>query len=363
MFHNYFSPILRFLICFVFFNVFLGLSFTQTTTQTTGTLIVLNKSEASASLISLSSGKIVATIHTGQGPHEVDVSSDGKIAVVSNYGIRREPGSTLSVIDLQSLQVTETIDLKKYQRPHGVMFLPNGESLLVTAESQKTLLVVNVKIGKIAQAIETGQNVSHMVVHDPERNRAFVSNIGSGSVTVIDLQTSEAVGTIETGAGAEGIDISPTGKEVWVSNRADDTISIIDTKTLEVVETVECSAFPIRLKFTPDGKFVLVSNARSGDVAVFDAKERTEIKRISMKMAAVEGKEERLFSDRFGESPVPVGILVHPNGDAAYVANTNADIVTVIEIESWQISNRLPTGKEPDGLGYSPLEIQGQVVK
>lgn len=196
-----------------------------------------------------------------------------------------------------------------------------------------------------------------MVVFVPEVQNAFVANIGSGTVTVLDLVDLKKITDIVTGAGAEGIDASPTGKEVWVSNRADNSLSVIDTKSRQVVQKLESQSFPIRVKFTPDGKYVLVSNARSGDVKVFDAWTKKGIKTISMNVESVAGKEERLFSDRFGKSPVPVGILIHPDGQRAYVANTNADIITVIELENWQVVNRLQAGKEPDGMGFSPIQM------
>lgn len=349
--------LIRCLISFFAISIIVGMALAQESTTTSGTLIVLNKSEASATFISLKTSQTVTTLTTGVGPHEVAVSPDGHIAVVSNYGAR-DPGSTLTLIDLKQINVIKTIDLKKYQRPHGVMFLPDGQRVLVTAEAQKALLMVNVNTGKVLKAIETGQQVSHMVAFAPGVNRAFVTNIRSGSVSVIDLQKAETIATIKTGAGAEGIDLSPNGRELWVSNRADDSISIIDTETLKVVHKLECKAFPIRLKFTPDGEYMLVSNARSGDVAVFDVLQRKEVRRIAMKIHAIEGKKSRLFSDRFGESPVPVGILIHPDGRYAYVANTNADIVTVINLKTWQVTNRLKAGREPDGLGYSPLELE-----
>jgi YVTN family beta-propeller protein len=135
-----------------------------------------------------------------------------------------------------------------------------------------------------------------------------VANIGSGSVTVIDLKTMTKVVDLPTGAGAEGIDISPDEKEVWVSNRAANTVSIIETIFPKVVSTVESKDFPIRVKFTPDGKQVLVSNARSGDVAIFDAASRKEIRRVSMEVKANESSNSgaRLFGNQFGQSPVPV---------------------------------------------------------
>lgn len=197
-----------------------------------------------------------------------------------------------------------------------------------------------------------------MVALAPGGNLAFVANIRSGTVNVIDLKEAKSIAVIETGSGAEGIDVSPDGSEVWVSNRADDSVSIINIGSLKVAQTLGLKSFPIRVKFTPDGKFALVSNARSGDVAVFDAKKRKEVRRIPMKLTATEGSEVRLFSNRFGDSPVPVGILIHPVGRFAYVANTNADIVTVIDLSSWEIVNRLKTGREPDGLGFTPLNLE-----
>jgi hypothetical protein len=66
----------------------------------------------------------------------------------------------------------------------------------------------------------------------------------------------------------------------------------------------------------------------------------------------------RLFGNQFGQSPVPVGILVARGVGHAFVANTNADIVTMIDLKTWQIVDRLVAGKEPDGLGYSKLTVK-----
>ncbi len=333
----------------------------QTTTRAsaqaapgTGTLIVLNKDGASASLLDRANGEEFARLETGVGPHEVAVSPDGRIAVVGNYG-GREPGHTLSVIDLAAQRVTKVIDLVQYHRPHGIMFLPDGDRVVVTAEAERKLLVVNINSGEVDQAIDTGADVSHMVVLSPDVKRAYVSNIGSGSLTVIDLVKGERIKIVQTGRGAEGMDISPDGREIWVGNRAADTVSVVDTKSLEVVATLNCVTFPIRLKFTPDGTRVLVSNARSGDVAVFDARSRAIVKRIVM----AKGWQPPTDADGnvFSQGPVPIGILIPPDGKYAYVANTNVNRVTVIDLETLTITSRLTAGLRPDGLGYSPLVL------
>jgi YVTN family beta-propeller protein len=320
-----------------------------------GTLLVLNKSDNTVSLIDLASKQTIGTIPTGVAPHEVTVSPDGKIAVIANYGNQQQPGKTLTVIDLLAKKPLKTIDLGEYRRPHGIMWL-RGDEIVVTAEGNKALVLVDVNKGTVSAAIVTEQNVSHMVVVAPRSGRAFVANIGSGSVTAIDLKTRRKLSDIATGAGAEGIDISPDQKEVWVTNRAANTVSVIDVESLKVTATLESKDFPIRVKFAPGGKHALVSNARSGDVSVFDVATRKEVKRVPMELKAAEGSTsgQRLFGNQFGQSPVPVGILVAPKLSQAFIANTNADIVTVIDLKTWQIVGRLTAGKEPDGLGYSP---------
>lgn len=312
-------------------------------------LIVLNKSDDTASILDAATGKATATVPVGHGPHEAEVLAGGRTAAVSNYGDRAQPGRSLTLIDLDQSAAARTIELPEGSRPHGLFALADG-SLLVTAEGLKELFVVDPKGGRVAARIPTGQEVSHMVVATPDAARAFVANIGSGSVTAIDLAAGKILRNIATGQGAEGIAITPDGREVWVTNRGADTVCVLDTKTLAVVATVKAPAFPIRIKITPDGKRALVSCAQSGDVAVFDTATRAPIKRIPIDREAVPGSSDRLFSTQSSKSPVPVGLLIAPDGRRAWVASTNADVVSVIDLATLAVVGRLTAGKEPDGL-------------
>ena len=312
-------------------------------------LIILNKSDNTASLLDAKTGAARATVPVGKGPHEVEVLAGGKTAAVSNYGTREDGGRSLTLIDIEKGAAAGTIELPEGARPHGLRALADGR-LLVTAEGLKELLVVDPKARKVLARIPTGKEVSHMVAAAPEGKMAYVASIGSGSVTVVDLAAGKAIKDIATGQGAEGIAITPDGREVWVTNRAADTVSVVDTKTLEVGATIRAEKFPIRVKITPDGRRALVSCAQSGDVAVFDVATRKEIQRVSIDREAVPGSDARLFSTQFGKSPVPVGLLIAPDGKRAWVASTNADVVSAIDLVSLTVVGRLTAGKEPDGL-------------
>ena len=318
------------------------------------TLLVANKSEATVSLLDLASGKISATLPTGKAPHEIAVSPSGKRALISNYGTREEPGSTLTVIDVPGAKVEKTIDLGDYKRPHGMVFVAEGRAL-VTAEANQALLVVDVDAGKVLQSIATGQEVSHMVAVTPDGKRAFVANIGSGTVTAIDLEAGKSLGDIKTGDGAEGIDVTPDGKQVWVTNRAADTVSVLDASTLAVSASVPSASFPIRAKVTPDGRHVLVTNAKSGDLAVFSAADRSLERKVPLALTTEIRTEGRLMA--FGDSSVPIGVLVEPSGKRAFVAHANADEISIVDLSEWKKVGSLTADKEPDGMGYSAVSV------
>lgn len=187
-------------------------------------------------------------------------------------------------------------------------------------------------------------------------SRAFVANIGSGTVSVIDLERGTLLRNIATGDGAEGVTASVGGREVWVTNRGADTVSVIDAASLEIVATVPCASFPIRAEATPDGRHVLVSCARSGDIAVLDTESREVVRRIAQDLKAAD-TEGRLFGDRFESSSVPIGIEIHPAGTRAWVAHTNADAVVEIDLHQWNVTRLLRAGREPDGMAYSAVEV------
>ena len=316
------------------------------------TLLVANKSDDTLSLVDLSSGETTATLPTGHAPHEVVVSPDGKISVVSNYGDRAEPGSTLTVFDVKQGGVLRTIDLGKHTRPHGLAWLQAGQ-VAVTTEGSAHLLVVDPEEGKVLKEIPTDQEVSHMVVATPDGKRAFVANIGSGTVTAVDLEAGRKIRDIESGAGAEGLAITPDGKQVWVSNRSADTLAVIDVSSLDVVDEIPSAGFPIRVAITPDGQRALVSCAQSGEVAVFDTKTHRELLRRKLNLSAVKGTATRLVGDTFGASPVPVGLLIAPGGKRAFVAATQADAVVVVNPQTLEVIDLISAGQEPDGMAYS----------
>ena len=294
-------------------------------------LLVLDKTGDKLTFIDPTTLKTAASVKVGREPHEVIVSADGKRAYVANYG-GRNPGNTLSIVDIEKKEAIGTIDLGKYRAPHGLALSPDGKNLYVTCEGAESLVRVRLPEEKVDGAVKTDQPVSHMVVVSPDGKKAYVTNLGGRSVTVIDNVEWKVIKQIPVENGPEGIDISPDGKEVWVGNRGSGTISIIDGKTDEVVGKIECPGRPIRVKFTPDGKKALVSCAGAGNVAVFDPSTRNELKRVAT-------------------GTQPIGIVPSPDSRVAFVANGRDATVSMIDLESLKVMGLVGSvGQLPDGL-------------
>jgi DNA-binding beta-propeller fold protein YncE len=320
-----------------------------------GTLLVANKSSATLTLVDARSGEVIEVLPTGVGPHEVDVSPDGRTAVVANYGFIRG-GNSLTVIDVPSATVAGTINLGEHSRPHGVAWLQDNRRVAVTTEGSRHLLVVDVDAGEITAAYPTGQDGSHMVaIAQGEDPVAFVANMRSGSVTRIGLGSGDVVSK-RTGAGAEGIAVSPDGGTVWIAHRAENSLKVLDADTLDTIADLETGSFPIRVEFTHDGRYVVVSNARSDTFSVYDAIALALVREIDLEL---EGRTRTglsgFFAGLFGSSNATVPIGIQPAPGRLWIALANADRVAEVDTEAWTVTRTVEAGREPDGMGWSPL--------
>ncbi len=298
-------------------------------------LLVLDKEDNMLSVIDPATLKTVARIPTGEAPHEIAVSDDGKLAFVANYGART-PGHTLSVIDLIAQKELRRVDLGALRRPHGIAFADG--KVWFTAEENKLLARYDPAANQIDWLLGLGQNRTHMLVFSPDRSRVFTSNIQSDSLTLLERSSDPSgwnANNIPVGKGPEGGDVSPDGREFWAANSGDGTVSILDVTAKKVVQTLDAhTKRSNRLKFTPDGKLVLISDVGGNALVVLDAGSRKELKRLNL------GRQ-------------PEGILIAPDSSRAYIALAGENAVAVLDLKTLEVTDRIPTGAGPDGMAWS----------
>jgi DNA-binding beta-propeller fold protein YncE len=315
----------------------------------TGTVIVANMGDNTATLIDVGSKRVIATLPTGNGAHEVAVSNDGRWAVVSNYGVRGAPGNSLTVIDIGSATVTRTIDLGEFRRPHGSTFLPGDSLFAVTSEMSRAIVLVDFKRGVVVGSIPTNHPASHMLAMTADARRVFTTNVADGTVSELDLTGRKFVRELTVAPAVEGIAVTPRGEQVWVGSNQQKTVTLLDARSGTTLGTLTGFGMPCRLAITPDARTVVITDPPNAVVRIVDAATRRDRATVKIDSAGVGAGAE------FPGSPSPEGVVLSRDGRMAYVTLQGSSRLAMLDIASATVVGYVPTGAGPDGIGYSPF--------
>jgi len=144
------------------------------------------------------SGWAETSISVGKGPEGFDVSPDGKEIWAAN-----SHDGTLSIIDVGTRKVTETLDLHTRQS-NRVKFTPDGKLVLISDLQAGDLVILDASGRKETKRLKLGHGVAGILVV-PDGSKAYVAVSPDNQIAVIDLKTLSVTGKIETGKGPDGM--------------------------------------------------------------------------------------------------------------------------------------------------------------
>lgn len=303
-------------------------------------LLVANQGDRTLSIINASTATQVAAVPEGDVTgHEVAASPDGKTAYVPIYGNSGvgKPGTDgthIVVIDIASHEVTGNIDLGHGARPHCVLYNKHDDLLYVTTELDKAITIIDPHTLKVIGTIPTSQPESHMLVISHDGERGYTSNVGPGTVSVLDMKTRKTITVIPVAPGAQRISISNDDSMVFTSDQAKPRLAVIDTATNKLKTWVDLPGAGYGTASTKDGKLLLVAMPSSNKVAVVDLSTLKIVRTISV-------------------PPAPQEILVRPDGLIAYVSCNASAKVAVIDLKQWKASTLIDAGAGADGLAWA----------
>jgi len=313
-----------------------------------GTIVSANMTANTASVVDVATGELRATYETGQGPHEVAISHDGRWAVISVYGDRTSIGHSLLVLDLKGENAPRTIEMGDLRRPHGMRFLPDDQKLVVTSEATQKVAVVNFVKGTVDTTIATNQPATHMVVIDAQGKRAFTTNISAKSVSVLDLVRDTLIRNIDIGQRIEGIAVNPDASEVWLGVNDGKIVLVYNPSNGEKVAQIDGFGMAYRLSVTPDGKYAVVSDPGAERVMIVDAKAHKILH--TLEMANLPGT-----SGDGAANPSPQGVILSRDGKLGFVTLKAIGEVAVIDIAAGKVLKTLKVGGGSDGVGFSQI--------
>jgi len=293
-------------------------------------LLVVNKGDNNVQVVNGTTYKTIELIRTGEGPHELAVSPDGRFAYVGDF----EGGdNTVSVIDLKQMAKVKSINMKPKYGPHSIAIAPDGKKMYVTVEKSRAINEVDLTSNEITRHFATDESLTHMCVLSADGSMLLGASARSGNVNVFDLVTGKRIRNIYVSRGVEGMDVTPDGAELWVTSRRAQAVAVIDMETLRMVHSMERTGNPIRVKITPDGTQAWVTCPTMGVVIAYDTATREEISGI-----------------RTGD--MPIGLLIEPSGQRVFVANQNDGDIAVIDRKEMKVVERITVGARPDGMAW-----------
>ncbi|UUX99842.1 YncE family protein [Sphingomonas sp. J315] len=244
-------------------------------------------------------------------------------------------GTSIDVIDLAAPGKIATIELSPNKRPHGLLWMPKSERLIATTEGSASVAIVEPD-GTLT-TIATGQQGSHMVALLGE-DRAFVANIGSGTVSVLDLKANRKLADIVVGGKPEGIAVA-AGK-VFVGDLTAPRVSVFDAATHQKLGELTVGGAAIRVIASPDGRTVATSNISTGSVTLIDTASHAVSRSFPISGEAASGQVTLIWS---------------ADGKRLYAAETARNQVAEIDAASGKVLRRIAVGKNGDGLAVAKL--------
>lgn len=298
-----------------------------------GALFVAGKFENRLAKVDLATGDQVVSVESCANPHELATSPDDRYVALACYG-----GTTVDIFRTSDLGRITSIDLGENARPHGIIWHANGD-LFATAEGRQSIFWIRDPLSK-AETVEygTGKRGTHMVAVAPSANHAWTTDLGSKTVTRVDLKTRRAPLSVEVGEEPEGIALSPDGKTLWVSARGSDKAFALDPQAMEIRQEVDTGDFPLRIAIRPQGDFAVTSDLADGGLTVIDLASGKAVRSI-----AVSSREE-------AEAKTQVTIIWSPDGKRIYVAETTANTIAEVDFATGKVLRRLPGEGGGDGM-------------
>ena len=300
-----------------------------------GELLVLNKDDDTVDYLDADTGETLATVETDFNPHEVALSPDGDTAYLTC-----SLGNSLLFLDNEAREVRDRFEHELFEFPHGLAVRESAGELWLASTYSSEVFVFDLDTEELLTTFPTHQQHSHMVTFSPDEETAYVANIGSDSVTVIDADERRVVADPPVGGGPEGIAVDPDTGEILVANQDDDDLSVLDPETYEETSTAMLGTTPVRVVLAPEGRYALVANREGDDVSVVD----TEFVR--------DGNRQPWEVKRIPVGIWPGGTVFDPSGERAFVANNKTNDVSVIDVASFEAVERFDAGIHPDGIAY-----------
>ena len=256
--------------------------------------------------------------------------------------VSNEKGNSISVIDGETWEVTDTIAVG--QRPRGIALSKDQKYLYICASDDNHVEVLDLETLKVVRTLPSGPDPELFVLH-PSGNPLFVANEDDNLVTVVDVEKGNVLAEVPVGVEPEGMGISPDGKVLVNTSETTNMAHFIDTSTYEITDNVLVDSRPRFAEFTKDNKHVWVTSEIGGTVSVIDTQSKEIVHKVTFEIPGVRP-----------EAIQPVGARVTSDGTLAFIALGPSNRVAVVNAQTFEVEDYLLVGQRVWQLAFDGEE-------
>lgn len=306
-------------------------------------LFVVNGGDNTISVIDTERNELVDTIRLKDAsfPHHLYLNADTSQMVLAVPGVdlsmghsggAHHPEGAMGAVLLLDASTGATLRARSLAATnHNAIFSPDGQEVWTSqATDSGAVLVLDATTLEVKQRVDVGQGPAE-VTFSADGRSAFVANGGSGSVTVIDVDSKTVLDTIEVGQTPVGAWQGSNGI-AYVDNEGSKSLTAIDTVSLEILNTYDLGFTPGMAALGPDGE-VWVTDADNGAVVLLSASDGSTSAEITTGAGAH-------------------GIVFSADGSFAYVSNQSDGTVSVTDVVALNVTATIGVGSRPNGLAW-----------
>lgn len=234
---------------------------------------------------------------------------------------------SMGMVLLVVAQLTGCLGSTPPPKPEGL-----NTRVYTANESSNTVTVLDGDTYQVLGDIETLNYGAHDLALSRDGKQLWVTNLANGRVSVIDTDSRQTIASIFTGTRAHVVALTNNNKHAWVANIAENTISIIDTSIYRILGTIPVGKGPMGIAFSRDGKLAYVST-QDKMVNVIDTAAHQVIKQIPV-------------------GPNPHFLTLGPDG-RIWGTNTGSNDIYVIDPATNEIAASIEVGPAPQQIAFA----------
>lgn len=204
----------------------------------------------------------------------------------------------------------------------------------VTNSGGTTLSVIDTTGNVVVDTIDVGTGPQGVAVN-AAANRAYVTIGSSNSLSVIDTSSHSVIASVVVGGGPRGVAFDPSTNRAYVANSNNSTISVIDTAVNTLIATIAVGSGPVDVALNPAAGRAYVANGSSNNIYVVDTTNNAVVAIVPV-----------------GSGPQRVAL--HPAANRAYVTNSGINTLSVIDTVSNTVIAAVPVAGGPRGVAINP---------